>query len=125
MWLSLICAKKMLFFSASVRNGARPIANDFGTPALMAQIVAVPAPRHAAQEPSAIEPVVVDELLDIVVASGPSVARVVEPRVVAVVVLRHVDPPRNRDDVHDPRQNAFIPVRGSGITFWCRWSSRI
>ena len=58
-------------------------------------------------------------------ASGPSVARVVEPRVVAVVVLRHVDPPRNRDDVHDPRQNAFIPVRGSGITFWCRWSSRI
>ena len=43
MWLSLTCAKKMLFRSVSERNGSRLMAKDFGMPPAIPQTVAVPA----------------------------------------------------------------------------------
>jgi hypothetical protein len=91
MWLSLTCAKKMLFRSVSERNGRRLIAKDFEHRPAIPQTVAVSSPRHAPQEASTIDAVVAEVRRDIVAAGRTRISVFVEPVVVAIVMMAHLN----------------------------------
>ena len=91
MWLSLIWAKKMLFRSRVGEERQPAHREGLWNSARHSPDGRRSRPRHAAQESSAIDAVVAVVRRDIVAAGRTRISVFVEPVVVAVVMMAHLN----------------------------------